>query len=119
MYKRRYKKGGIKKYQMGGPEIDADGNIFMNQTTPIRQQTTSKVRKKLIEDSPRLDKAKSIFNLSATEYNDQKSKRTVLNQKQKSGTSASTPSSDSGLNFGDYLDIGLSAGGATPGWGRL
>lgn len=118
MYKRRYKKGGIKKYQKGGgPEIDADGNIFMNQTTPIRQQTTSKVRKRLIEESPNLDKAKTIFNLSATEYNDQKSKRTVLNQKQKSGTSASTPSSDSGLNFGDYLDIGLSTAGATPGWG--
>ena len=118
--KTKYKKGGVKKYQNGGgPEIDSDGNIFMNQTTPISQQTTSKVRKRLISESPNLENSKKTFNLTADEYNTEKSIRRINSSKQTGAPANTTSQEGAGLTFGDKLDIALTGGGTIPGWGMI
>ena len=118
--KNKYKKGGVKKYQNGGPEIDSEGMVFMNPNTPIEQQTTSKVRKRLISESNDLEQSKSTFNLTVDEYNKEKNVRRNNKAKQ-TGTPATLPLSqqETGLNFGDWLDIGLTGGGTVPVLGAI
>ena len=141
MYKRRflnkYKKGGVKKYQQGSEWDDATGMIYLDQNMPVSQQIVTdkstkedkkiaeKNRRNLIETAPSVEDAdKAGLFKNNTEKQKEKNNRKLNRQfaqsmiNQTSGGSGSIADNiTGGLNFWDYLDVGLSTAGMTPGWG--
>ena len=132
MYRRRFI-NKVKKYQTGAEWDNDAGMIYLDPNVPVQQQVVTskstkedkkiveKNRKNLIATAPSVEAADNagLFNNSA-EKQEEKTNRIKNRQFAQSFINQNSGSSGSvlgGLNFWDWLDVGLSTAGMTPGYG--
>tara|TARA_A100001201_G_scaffold143692_2_gene146751 strand:- start:904 stop:4587 length:3684 start_codon:yes stop_codon:yes gene_type:complete len=136
MYRRRFI-NKVKKYQTGSEWDSETGMIYLDPNMPVHQQIVTdkstkedkkianKNRKNLIATAPSVEAADEagLFN-SEAEKQEEKTNRIKNRQFAQSFINKYDPNPTSlmdritgGLNFWDWLDVGLSTAGLTPGYG--